>query len=427
MKKIRVVFCGCGCRSEATSAAVRAIDVFETIGVCDPYEDKAEKLADKFEEEMGLRPAVYTNHIKMFDELKPDAAVVVTSWETHVGVSIDALRRGIAVAMEVGGAYKEEECFELVEAYEETKTPFMFLENACYAKDELLATSLARNGVFGRVVYCSGAYGHDIREEIAYGNINRHYRLRNYLNRNCDNYPTHDFGPMAKILNINRGNRMVSLISRATPALAMHEYVQDKPELAELHDAEFKQADLVETMITCENGEFVTIRLDTTLPRLYGREFTVRGTKGLYNQNNNMVFVDEGKLDYYTNRITFEDGSKSEELSNYGAMHYFYNSAAKYEDEYLPEIWKNVTQEILDHGHGGNDYFEFKAFADCLVNGEEMPIDVYDAAAWMCITCLSERSLKTGMPVEVPDFTKGKYKTRPPKDVVDFPVVKKKV
>ena len=423
MKKIRTVFCGCGHRAFGTGNSVMTIDAYETVGVCDPYEDKAISLADEFEKKTGKRPAVYTNHIKMFEELTPDLAVVVANWEVHVRISIDAMKRGIAVAMEVGGAYNEEECFELVQVYEETKAPFFFLENCCFNRDELLATSLVRNGVLGDIMYCSGAYGHNLCKEISYGDINRHYRLRNYMHRNCENYPTHELGPIAKILNINRGNRMVSLISRSTGSTnkGLHDYVQDKPELAYLKDVEFKQADIVETMITCENGELITIRLDTTLPRMYCREFIVRGTKGLYNQNNNMVFVDDPHFSHDTNRLTLPDGSVTEPLSEGAGLHYFYDSAKKYEEKYLPEMWKSVTPEILQQGHGGMDYFEFEVLADCLVNGKEMPIDVYDAASWMCITYLSERSLQTGMPVEIPDFTHGKYKTRPPMDVIELP------
>lgn len=55
-----------------------------------------------------------------------------------------------------------------------------------------------------------------------------------------------------------------------------------------------------------------------------------------------------------------------------------------------------------------------------------MPIDVYDACAWMCVTALSEESIKNGsVPVEFPDFTRGAYKTRTPNDVLDLPVVNK--
>ena len=48
-----------------------------------------------------------------------------------------------------------------------------------------------------------------------------------------------------------------------------------------------------------------------------------------------------------------------------------------------------------------------------------MPIDVYDAAAWMSITVLSEQSVASGgMPQIIPDFTDGKWILRQPKDVM---------
>ncbi len=411
MKKIRTVFCGCGKRTAGTGGAVRAIDDYEVIGVCDPYEDKAIKLADLFEKEKGVRPAIYTDHIKMLEELKPDAAVVVTNWETHVRVAIDALERGVAVAMEVGGAYDLEECWELVDTWERTKTPFMFLENCCFNKDELLITSLVRNGVMGEISYASAAYGHDIREEVAYGNINRHYRLRNYITRNADNYPTHNLGPIAKIMNVNRGNRMLYLTSVDSKAVGLKEYMKDKPELADLKDVTIKQADVIQTMIKCENGELITLKLDTTLPRYYSREMVVAGTKGRYNMENQSIYTN---ADYTKENA---DGVKKPREWTLSEERFY---------DYLPDIWKNVTDEIIKQGHGGMDYFEFLFFADCLKNGKEMPVDVYDAASWMSITCLSEKSLaNNGMPIEIPDFTRGKYKTRESKDVCELPVIKK--
>ena len=56
------------------------------------------------------------------------------------------------------------------------------------------------------------------------------------------------------------------------------------------------------------------------------------------------------------------------------------------------------------------DYLEFKAFFEALRADAPMPIDVYDAASWMVITALSEKSIAMGsMPVEIPDFTEGKW------------------
>jgi hypothetical protein len=191
----------------------------------------------------------------------------------------------------------------------------------------------------------------------------------------------------------------------ASKSAGLKEYIKGKEELEYLNDVEFKQGDIVDTLIKCENGELISLRLDTTLPRFYSREFTVRGTKGMYKEDNNMMLI-EGDYEESWELLKF-----------YREQH---NSAEKY-NEYLPKIWKDVTQEILDAGHGGMDYFEFVAFFDALKNGTEMPIDVYDAAAWMCITYLSEISIKNGgAPVEIPDFTLGAYKTREPKDVVEF-------
>ncbi len=72
---------------------------------------------------------------------------------------------GVAVACEVGGAFTERECWGLVEAYEQTKTPFMPMENCCYGRMELMLCEMKKAGVFGEIVHCDGKYGHDLREE----------------------------------------------------------------------------------------------------------------------------------------------------------------------------------------------------------------------------------------------------------------------
>lgn len=47
-------------------------------------------------------------------------------------------------------------------------------------------------------------------------------------------------------------------------------------------------------------------------------------------------------------------------------------------------------------------------------------MDVYDAAAWMCVSALSEESISTGSVVAIPDFTEGKWITRELKDVIEL-------
>lgn len=414
MKKITFSVCGTGCRGTSLSRDIIAeLPDVEISAVCDLHRDKAEALADYLLELTGHRPFVFTDCDTMFAECKTDAVYVATDWATHIGISVKAMRCGIAVAMEVGRAFNEDECRSLIAAWEKTHTPFMMMENCCFGKDELFATSLVRNGVLGTVVYCHGAYAHDLRKEIAYGDINRHYRLKNYTEHNCENYPTHELGPIARLLNITRGNRFVSLVSSSSKSCGLHEYVQDKPELAYLRDCQFAQGDIIETLITCENGELINLRLDTTLPRYYSREVTVRGTKGLYDQNCNMVIV--------------EDPNRKEHWKSIKTIREKLDNAKEYYDDYLPRLWKDIESNKLEKGHGGMDYLEFVVFVDALRNGHEMPIDVYDAATWLAVGYLSEESIKRGgAPVAFPDFTNGTYRTsRPAQDVTPIPIIKK--
>ena len=408
MKKIRIATIGCGKRGSSVTKSVlmKLTNDYEVVAVCDEYEDRATALADGVESVTGTRPFSTVDHREVLERDDVDAVYVATSWETHVEIAIDALKQRIPVALEVGGAYSLESLWRMVEAQESTATPLMFMENCCFGKDELLATSMVRGGLFGEVVHCQGAYGHYLPEEIAGGDKNRHYRLRNYLTRNCENYPTHELGPIAKILNINRGNRMVSLVSVASKSAGMAEYLKlHSEEYPELVGKRFMQGDVVNTIITCADGSTILLRLDTTLPRHYSRELTVRGTRGLYEQGNNFVHLLGDPEGWNTVEMYAEHG----------------NNAKKYEEEYLPAVWKAITPEQIKAGHGGMDVIEFEVFADCLKNGKPMPIDVYDAAAWMCVTALSEASVaQGGLPQMIPDFTSGMWTRRAPSDVVEI-------
>ncbi len=399
-KELRVTVCGIGLRGTDNLKLILTLPNIRVVSVCDVYADRAEKARDLVTEAGRPAPFYTTDYKEAIDRVESDCVLVFTAWEAHVPVAIYAMEKGRAVGMEVGGASSLEECYALVETQERTGVPFMLLENCCYGKYEMLVTNLAEAGVLGEIVYCHGAYAHDLRSEVAGGKENRHYRLNHYLHRNAENYPTHELGPIAKILKINRGNRMTRLVSMASSSRGMAAYIKEKgDELPnrELANATFAQGDIVDTLIACENGETISLRLDTTLPRSYSREFTVRGTRGMYEENTGSVFIDGDKEDFDPH-IYYKDA---------------FGNADRFADEYLPDIWKNITEEEIKKGHGGMDKFCFSDFFRCLREGLPMPIDVYDAASWMAVTALSALSLQGGsIPVEFPDFTKGKYKER---------------
>lgn len=409
-KVIRFGIIGLGGRGKSNARdVILSLPDTDITAVCDLYPDRMEEMADIVKEKRGHDVFSSADYREILARDDVDAVYIATSWESHVEIATAAIKAGMPSGVEVGGAYNVEELWRLVRTWEEYKTPFMFMENCCFNEQELLATAMHRDGKFGRVVHCSGAYAHDLRREITEGNINRHYRLRNYTNRNSENYPTHELGPIAKLLNINRGNRILSVVSVASMAAGLEQYVKDHPELVEkdptLKDRRFNQGDVVSTILTCAGGETIYLKLDTTLPRSYSREFTVRGTKGAYFMDTNTVFMDGDKEYFDPTQVSKQ----------------YLDNAASYREEYMPSCWLEMTDEKRKFGHGGMDAIMFECFIDCLREGRDMPIDVYDAASWMAVTALSEQSiLAGGAPAFVPDFTDGKWMIRPQKDVIDL-------
>jgi len=90
---------------------------------------------------------------------------------------------------------------------------------------------MVREDLFGELLHARCGYQHDLRGVkfndglTAYGpgvefgekGISESaWRTEHSLHRNADVYPTHGVGPIAKMFNINRGNRFSTLTSSAT-------------------------------------------------------------------------------------------------------------------------------------------------------------------------------------------------------------------
>ena len=398
-KKINLAVIGLGNRGcwVIENVLLKMPDV-HVAAVCDVYEDRvAAMIKNTAGAEDGAAQG-FTDYRQALSLPGLDGALVFSSWETHGEISMFAIAQGIPVGSDVGSEFSLTGCQRLVDTFERTKTPYMLLENCCYGREELLATAMARAGLFGQIVHCAGSYSHDLRQEVAWGIENRHYRFKNYQHRCCENYPTHELGPIANVLDINRGNRMLTLVSVASKAAGLHEYLlREKGPDYDAAKMNFAQGDVVTTIIKCARGETICLTLDTTLPRAYSRGFHVQGTKGMYMEDNKSVFLD-GK----DNEYDFKWNER-------------WNSAEEYREQYDHPVWKKYLAEGVRGGHDGMDWLVFRSFFDAAKAGAPAPIDVYDAAAWMSISCLSEQSVAMGgAPVAIPDFTNGKWMERAP-------------
>ena len=391
-KTVRLGVIGLGGRGMSQTDTLLQMPDVEIVAVCDVYDDRVQKGQDLVFEKRCVRPDGETDYKKVLARPDIDAICVFTSWETHIDICVQAMRAGKKVATEVGGANSVDECWKLVRAKEETGIECMMLENCCYGKEEMTLLNMIRQGVFGTLVHCQGGYEHDLRDEIGNGDINRHYRQRHFLHRNGELYPTHELGPIAEYLNINRGNRMVSLCAMSSKAAGLHAWLQEHRPDSELVNAQVNQGDIVTTMISCANGETILLTHDCTLPRPYSRGGRIQGTKGIWMEDNRSIYIDgRSPVDpgYWTHRWEKDEA---------------------YMEEYKHPLWQAYEEFGLRGGHGGMDYLVLRAFVESVQKDECPPIDTYDTASWMAITALTEQSIAMGgAPVPVPDFTEGRW------------------
>lgn len=396
-KTVNLAFVGLSKRgSGLLNIVLESMNDVNITAVCDVYEDRVNKAADDVMKKTNKRPFVTFDYRELLDRKDIDAVIIPTSWETHFEICIDFMKAGKYAASEVGGATSVDQCWELVKTYEKTKTPVMILENCCYGKTEMTVLNMVKQGVFGELIHAQGGYEHDLRAEVAMGRENRHYRLNNYKNRNGDLYPTHELGPISKWLSINRGNRMTYLCSMASKSAGINEWIKSRkgPDF-ENADFNFALGDIVTTMIKCAHGETILLIHDTSLPRPYSRGNRLQGTKAIWL---------EDKMSFFIDGVSPAKGWDHE-----------WESFDKYYEQYEHPLWKWYRKNGLIGGHDGMDYLSLRAFLESVKNGTDTPIDAYDMAAWMSITCLSEESVAMGgHPVVIPDFTNGRWINRRP-------------
>jgi hypothetical protein len=284
------------------------------------------------------------------------------------------------------------------------------LENVCYRRDCMAALNMARQGLFGELLHGGCGYQHDLRDvkfndgssytyqkggELRMGPsafAEAQWRTQHSISRNGDVYPTHGIGPVANCMDINHGNRFLSLSAMATRSRGLHKFIVDNGgENHPLAKVRFNLGDIVTSMIKCANGQTVIVAHDTNSPRPYSLGFRIQGTEGLWMNDGDHVYV--------------EGQSKP---------HRWDDSDAWFK-KYDHKLWATLDANAREAGHGGMDYVMMYDFIDAIRNKRPVPMDCYDAAAWSAISGLSEMSVaRGGAVVDFPDFTRGQWIHRRP-------------
>ena len=395
IETVRIGIIGLGQRGPGHMRNMARIEGVEIRALCDLVTAKAHQ-AKQGLENTWHDPDIYAGSEDIWKKLCQrddiDLVIVTTPWYMHTFMSVYAMNHGKHVATEVPAAGTMNECWELVETAERTRQHLMMTENYAYMPFQLLTLSMARKGFFGEVVHGDCAYNTSkMRNNF---NKNKYWDmwwLKQYANRKGNIYPTHGLGPVAQILDINRGDKfefLVSVESRDFMMAAKAEELAATDDFFKPFVGKEYRGNMSVTTIKTTRGRTIMLQHDATSPSPHNLIHGIYGIKGA-------ALFDPPPPRISTGNHRWASPEQFESLR----------------ERYTPAIYRKLKQLAKRSGHGGSDLLIDWHLVDCLRNGLPLDQDVYDAAAWSAIVPLSEWSVKNNSnSIKIPDFTASAWK-----------------
>jgi predicted dehydrogenase len=400
LETVRVGYVGIGGQGGGHVRNLLRVAGCRITAVCDIRPERTDWATREITAAGQPAPAAYTRGPRDFERLcasdDVDLVYTATPWEWHVPVMLSAMKNGKHTAVEVPAAMTIDDCWAIVEASERSRRHCVMMENCNYDRMEMMVFHMVRQGVFGEVLHAEGGYLHDLRA-IKFSSEGEGLWRRAWSSKVDGNlYPTHGLGPIANCLDINRGDRFDYLVSMSGPSRglqnwAAEHFAPDAPQRRET----FVLGDVNTSLIKTASGRTLMVQHCTNLPMPYSRIHKVQGTKGLFQGYPNRAYI-EGR----------------------GKPHQWVDAATLL-DEFEHPLWKELAAQAQGAGHGGMDFIEDYRLIKCLREGTPTDMDVYDAAALSAVVEASARSVaRRGQPVEIPDFTRGRWRSTPPLGIV---------
>jgi predicted dehydrogenase len=399
-KPVRIGVIGVGGRGQGLLSTLMGVDNVEVKALCD-INPNALAAASAIVTNAGRpKPAEYSDGDEAYKQMLKrgdlDAVIIATPWKWHTPMAVAAMNAGIAVGVEVPAALTIDDCWELVNTSEKTGVTCMMLENWSFRQDNLAVLNMIRQGLLGEIVHCHCAHSHDCIDHWFFDSATGAdlWPAEYLLKYNRDQYPTHSVGPVFSWMDIGCGDYLDTITSTATGSFGINDmfvnrFGPDHPGAKR----KYAQGDIVTSVIKTKKGKTIVVNYDMQLPRPYDNRWMIQGTRGLYSEPQNAVYLDGVSPGYHE-----------------------WEPFAPYQKEYDHKWWK----QKFEGGHGGTDFLELKLFVESVRNGTPPPLDVYDSVLMSCLVPLSGDSIAAGgIPVKFPDFTRGKWQTRKPSFAID--------
>jgi len=346
----------------------------EIVALC----DLSEKTLAEASKATGI-DKLYTVYEKMLDDAKPDAVVVATPMQFHVPQSISALQRGIHVLSEVTAAVSIDEARWLVQETKKSPAVYMMAENYTYMKPNVLVRAMVDAGLFGEVYYAEGEYLHELSVLHHTADGKPTWRYYWQVGVNGSTYPTHSLGPCLQWVK----ERPVRISCIGT---------------GHWTDPEHAMEDTVLLLCKTASEKLIRIRVDMLSRRPHAMtNYALQGTKGAYESaratlHHSPQWTRAGDSEPSLGR----DEGNWVWVEGYGKDPNQWVPLATFEDEFLPEIWRNPPKEALEAGHAGGDYFEAMDFVDSIKGLRQPPVGIHEAMDMTLPGLVSQQSIARG-------------------------------
>ena len=421
LRNLRVGVVGLG-RGQAGISGFTLVPGGYIAAICDINAARRERTLKYLAGKKAPTPKIYGDKgpedwKRMCEDPEIDLIYNSTPWQLHVPIALYAMEHGKHVVTEVPSAFTVEECWKLVETSERTQRHCMQLENCCYGENEMLAFNLVHLGLLGEISHGEGAYIHDLRtsnynkwnEETGSGGYWDYWRLRHNAVHGGNQYPTHGLGPICLDMDINRGDRFDFLVSVDSKQAGFEEVGKglhsDDPWRSGL---KVKMGDMNTSIIKTVMGRTIMVQHNVGTAHPYSRLNLIQGTRGV--------------LQDYPLRIAIEESLGK------GVHAFDEKKTQEIRQKYKHPLWKTrdeIAKRMPVTGHGGMDFLMILRLSYCLQNGLPLDMNVYDLASWCCLCDLTEKSADNrGRSRDIPDFTRGGWKTAPKLGLVDVDLAK---
>ncbi len=391
-KTVNIGIIGTGSRGRSLMSILLDIPGVNIPALCDIDEVNLGNAVKMVAAKKGSTPEGYSkdsyDYRRMLEREDLDAVMIATPAGWHVRMSVDAMNSGKDVGSEVPAGDTLKELWELVDAKEKTGRHYMLLENYNYTRDRMMVYGMIQQNIFGEPYYAECGYIHDCKSLFFNSDGSLTWRGERARDNYEHPYTTHSLGPVSKWFGINDGDRMEYITTMMTKPRSTHLYAAEKfGQDSAQSKIDFKRGDFYTTTIHTVEGKVIRLDYDYISNRPVSIYYLMQGTKGIFNSRVSGISLNG-------------DGEQ-------------YKGIDVYQDKYDHPYWKEMGSDANKTGHGGGDYFVLRDFVDMVKQDREPWIDVYDAATWSSIAESSKISIDgKSKPVDLPDFTRGKWKSR---------------